>query len=247
MSETAKHGAGHSRTVLLFNAAHLHTQVACFDDHTHTLGTNFFLNGLCDLAGHALLNLQPASEHVYQAGDFAQSEHTLVRQVSDMGLAEEREQVVFAEAEELNIFHDDHLVVGDAEGGAVEKVVNVLMIATGEKLEGLFEALRGLAQSLAIRVFANQFDDFAHMAGDPPRVNFLTVIEQDFFCWFGHSRFPSGLSPEYSKLFFPVSSTRMRSSLALGKDFKRWKISMHTFSVVGTRSRNAGTSSLSDL
>src|SRR6266850_6205751 len=131
MSETAKHGAGHSRTVLLFNAAHLHTQVACFDDHTHTLGTNFFLNGLCDLAGHALLNLQPASEHVYQAGDFAQSEHTLVRQVSDMGLAEEREQVVFAKTEEFNVLHHHHFIVRNAKGGAVQKVVDVLMIAAG--------------------------------------------------------------------------------------------------------------------
>src|SRR6266850_8133471 len=59
VAEAAKHGAGHCRAVLLLNTAHLHTEMARFDDYTHTLRTDFFLNGFGNLAGHALLDLQP--------------------------------------------------------------------------------------------------------------------------------------------------------------------------------------------
>src|SRR6266850_3391601 len=129
VTEAAKHGAGYSRAVLLLNTAHLHAQVARLDDDADTLGTDFFLNRLSNLAGHAFLDLQPASEHIYQAGDFAEPEYTLVRQVGYVGFAKEREQVVFAKTEEFDVLHHHHFIVGNAKSCAVEKVVNVLMIA----------------------------------------------------------------------------------------------------------------------
>src|SRR6202158_6422479 len=123
VAETAEHGAGDGLAVLFFDTAHLHAQMARLDDDADTFGTDLALNGLCNLAGHALLNLEAARKHVHQAGDLAEPEHALVRQVSDVGFAEEREEVMFAKAEELDVFHDDHLVVGDAEGSAVEEDV----------------------------------------------------------------------------------------------------------------------------
>ena len=85
MTERTKHGAGDGLAVLLFDAAHLHAEVARFNDHANAFGADFFLDGLRDLAGHTLLNLQAARKHVDQARDFAQAEDTLVRQIGDVG------------------------------------------------------------------------------------------------------------------------------------------------------------------
>src|SRR6266849_1334314 len=60
VTESAKHGARHRRTMLFFHPAHLHAEMAGFDNHADTLGSNFFLDGLRDLAGQAFLNLQAA-------------------------------------------------------------------------------------------------------------------------------------------------------------------------------------------
>src|SRR5216684_3709696 len=190
VTESAEHGAGHRRAMLLLHTAHL----------------------------------QAAGKHVDHAGDLAEPQNTLVREIGDVGLAEKRQQVVFAEAEEFDVLHDDHLVVGHAERRAVQYMIDVQVVTAGQILERFFETLRRLAQPFAIGILSDELDDFAHVAGDPARVDFFVVlvVQQNFFRWFGHDWFPSGLSPAYSKLLFPVSWTRMRSSFALGKDFKRW-------------------------
>src|SRR5467141_985605 len=119
VTEGTKHGAGDGLAMLLFHAAHLHAEMAGFDNHADPLRSDFFLDGLRDLAGHALLNLQPARKHIHDARNLAEPQHTLVWQIGHVGLAEERQQVVFAEAEEFDVLHDDHLVVGHAERRAV--------------------------------------------------------------------------------------------------------------------------------
>src|ERR1700674_2632484 len=221
VTEGTEHGAGHRRAVLLFHAAHLHTEMAGFDNHADTLRGDFFLEGLRDLAGHALLNLQAARKHVDYACDLAEPQNTLIRQIGHVGFAKERQQVVFAEAEELDVLHNDHFVVGHAEGRTVQYMIQVLVVAAGQKLQSLLKTLRCLAQTFAIRILSDYLDDFAHVAGDPARIDLLAIMKQNFFRWLGHGRFPSRLSPAYSKLLFRVSSTRTRSSLALGKDFRR--------------------------
>src|SRR5713226_5034787 len=72
VAESAEHGAGHCGPVLLLHAAHLHAEMASFDNHADTLGGDFFLYGVRDLAGHALLNLEAARKHVDHAGDLAE-------------------------------------------------------------------------------------------------------------------------------------------------------------------------------
>ena len=120
MAERAKHGAGDGLAVLLFHAAHLHAEVAGFNDDADAFGTDFFFDGLSDLAGHALLNLQATSEHVDQTRDFAEAEYTLVGQIGYVGLTEKGQQVVLAEAEEFDVFYDDHFVVGHGKSGTVQ-------------------------------------------------------------------------------------------------------------------------------
>ena len=86
MAECAEHGAGNGLAVLFFDAAHLHAEVTRFDDDAHALRGDFFLDGLSDLAGQALLNLQTTREHVYEARDFAEPENAFVGQVGDVAL-----------------------------------------------------------------------------------------------------------------------------------------------------------------
>src|SRR5260370_12022310 len=145
-----------------------------------------------------------------------------------MGLDKERQQVVFAETEELDILHDDHLVVSHAKRRAVQNMIQVLMITAGQVLERFLEALRRLAQPFAIRIFPDNLYDLAHVAGDLARVDFLLIVQQNFFGWLGHDRVPSRWSPAYSKLLFTVFWSRIRLILPLGKCFKLLKISMST-------------------
>src|SRR5258708_39731341 len=72
VTKRAEHGASNGLPVLLFNAAHLHAEMAGFDDHANSLRSDFFLDGMRDLAGQALLNLQASREGVHQTGDLAQ-------------------------------------------------------------------------------------------------------------------------------------------------------------------------------
>src|SRR5258708_28173032 len=109
-------------------------------------------------------------------------------------------------------------------------MIQVLVITAGQILQSFLETLWRLAQPFAIRILADDLDDFAHVAGNSARINFLLIVQQNFFRWLGHEPLPSNLSPAYSKLLFPVSWTRMRSGFASGKDFKRSKISIPTFS-----------------
>src|SRR5258707_6050681 len=91
VAERAEHGASNSLAVLLFHAAHLHAQVARFDDYADALRRDFFLDGFGDLAGHAFLNLQATGKHVDQPGDFAQTDYLVAWQVSDVRFAKKRE------------------------------------------------------------------------------------------------------------------------------------------------------------
>src|ERR1700676_2945018 len=69
--ERPQHRAGHCLPVLLFHSAHLHAQMPRLDDHAHAFRTDLALNRFRNLAGHALLNLQPTRKHIHQARNLA--------------------------------------------------------------------------------------------------------------------------------------------------------------------------------
>ncbi len=97
------------------------------------LRRQLLFEGLRDLAGEALLNLQATGVHVHEPRDFAQPHYFLVGEVGHVALPEEGQQVMLAQAVDLDILHHDHFVVADAEHGAVQNGVGVLAIAAGEK------------------------------------------------------------------------------------------------------------------
>src|SRR5690242_2395520 len=97
--------------MLLFYAAHHHAQMASLNHHAHSLGFDGALDGFSNLHRESLLYLQAAGKDIYQAGDLAQSYDFPIRNVGHVDLAEERENVMLAEAEHFDVFDDDHLVV----------------------------------------------------------------------------------------------------------------------------------------
>jgi len=96
------------------------------------------------------------------------------------------------------------------------------MVAAGQILEGLFEALRGLAQALAIGssptnlMISRTWQAILRASSSlvsVSRISSVGLVTADSFF----------VATIIFELFFAVSSTRTRSSLALGKDCKRRK------------------------
>jgi hypothetical protein len=115
--------------------------------------------GLLDSRGHllgeALLHLQSARVHLQKTWELAEPHHTAGRQVRDVGLAEERKHVVLAERVELDILHEDHLIVIFGEDGTVQDVCRGLGGAGRQEREGLGHTLRGLEEAFPQRVLAD--------------------------------------------------------------------------------------------
>ena len=130
-------------------------------------------------------------------------------------------------------------------------VIRVLVVAAGQKFQRFFKTLRRFAQAFAIRIFADQLDDFANVAGNLARIErFFFVASSDLFRWFRHCSYLQsllGYSPAYSKLLlrFPESE-RVRASPP-GKISGAGKFQCTDFPSSEHVPRNAGTSSLSEL
>ena len=71
-----------------------------------------------------------------------------------MNLAEERQQMVLAHAEEFDVAHHHHLVVLYFVQRAVEHLLDIGSVAAGEELERLIDALGRAPQALAAGILA---------------------------------------------------------------------------------------------
>ena len=78
-------------------------------------GRTLSANGLGDLRRQPFLHLQPPREHVDEPRNLAEADDLAVGNVGDVALAEERQQVMLAEAVEVDVPHDNHLVILDGE------------------------------------------------------------------------------------------------------------------------------------
>ena len=91
----------------------------------------------------------------------ARSDHLAVRDVCHVHLAEERQHVVLAEAEHLDVFHDHHFVVADGEERALQQRFGVFVIAPGEELESFVNPLGCTKETFAHGIFAQANEHFA--------------------------------------------------------------------------------------
>ena len=72
---------------------------------------------------------------------------------------------MFAEGEEVDVLHDDHLRVVFLEEGIGEHLVGIHLVASGEHLHRLCHAHGGLHQALALRVLAQEGQDLLVVVG----------------------------------------------------------------------------------
>ena len=135
------------------------------------------------LAGELLLDLRAASEAFDNARQLADANDAPVRYIADMGLAVEREEVVFAHAVERNVAQDHHLVVGYFETD-LEVVSGVHGKAAEDLLVHLGDAAGSVEQPLAGRVFAHRMEQFGDGGLDSLPIERAAVGVQPRF--FGH-------------------------------------------------------------
>ena len=114
------------------------------------------LNAVLNLLREPLLHLQAVAENVYHTGYLAQAGDVAIGNIGHMGLAVERQHVVLAKREEVDILHDHHLVVALLEKGVGEHFVGILRVAARQYLHGLGHTHGGLLKTLPLGVFAQQ-------------------------------------------------------------------------------------------
>ena len=113
--KAAQHRTGNSNGILFFNPSHDHAQMLSFDDNSNSFRADFVVYGIRDLHRKPLLHLKSASIHVDEPWNLAKADDFSVGNVRDVTLAEERQDVMLAEAVEIDVLDDHHLVVLDGK------------------------------------------------------------------------------------------------------------------------------------
>ena len=103
-----RHGLG----VLLGYATHLHAKVTPFNDNHDSQRMQGLLDACGNLLCHTFLHLQAMAEGVDDTCQFGQTCDLSIRDVGDVHLPKEGQQMVLAEGIEFYVLHDDHIVVG---------------------------------------------------------------------------------------------------------------------------------------
>ena len=114
-----------------------------------------------DLFGHPFLHLRAVRQGLHHAGQFAQAQHAAVRQVADVGVAHEREEVVLADAVEGDVADEHDLVIFFGE--CLAEMHLRVSVQPAEHL-GIHagHAGRRFQQALAIGIFAHRQQNLAN-------------------------------------------------------------------------------------
>ena len=124
------------------------------DHHGHAQRAGDLLHCIGDLAAEVFLNLQTAGVHVDDTRDLRQAQYFAARDVRDVRLADERQQVVFAQRVQLDVLDQHHFAVIGAEQGTVGDLFERLFITAAEVLHGFGGTLWRVEQALAGHVLA---------------------------------------------------------------------------------------------
>ena len=140
------------------------------DHHRHALGVQLLDQQIGDLLGHAFLDLGPAGDVLDHPGQLAQPDYPLARQVGHVGRAHERQHVVLAHAVETDVADQHDLVARFGE--ELSQVAARILVQAAEQL-GIHagHSGRGLAQALAVGVFAHRRQNLPHRTLDPQLVD----------------------------------------------------------------------------
>jgi len=149
---------GYGFGMLFLNSAHHHAEMAGLYDDTHSFRFQYFVERVANLLAEALLHLQTSREDIHDPRDLAEADHGFVRDVADVDLADDGQQVMLAQRITLDVFYDDHTVRVGREQCAVYYFFQVHFISRGQKPERFVTPARRIAQTFAVRVFADLLD-----------------------------------------------------------------------------------------
>ncbi len=117
-----------------------------------------FHESIGDLDSELLLNLQAPREDVDDAGDLGKADHFPVRNVSNVGLANERKEMMFAHRVKLDVLNQNDFARIGGEDRTVDYVFEILPVAVGYKLKGARRARWRPQQTFSRRILANRFE-----------------------------------------------------------------------------------------
>jgi hypothetical protein len=106
-----------------------HAKVLRLDYHHHSQWIKRLLNTILYLQRQSLLHLKALGKNIHHAGNLAQACNISVWDICHMNLAEERQNMMFAEGVKINILHNDHLTVILLEHGTSQYGMRILGIA----------------------------------------------------------------------------------------------------------------------
>ena len=109
--ECAGECGGRGDGVGFLYSSDLHAGMGGFDDDGNAERMERVLDAIADFDGESFLDLEASGVCFDDSGDFAEAGDLAVRDVGDVGLADEREHVVFAHGVEFDVFHEYHLLI----------------------------------------------------------------------------------------------------------------------------------------
>jgi len=158
--EHAPHCARDRKGILLLDSPHLHAEVLRFNHHAHAFWVEGIRKALGDLLGQPFLDLEPVGEHVHNAWDFAQADEFPVRDIPHMRLAEKGEQMMFAQAVELDVAHAHHFIIILLKNGAIDDGIGGGAIPLCEEFIHGSYAVGRFSESFALRVLPYTLQNF---------------------------------------------------------------------------------------
>src|SRR5215472_13327877 len=180
IAEDAAHGRGDRLGSRFAHPPHRHAQVLGLDHHDDAARLEGAHQRIGDLAGHALLHLRTPGVYVDEPGQLGKAgDLTLfVRDISDMGGADEWDQMVLAGAVNLDIAHQHHLVVISVEYGAEDFL---RMLPHSGKLFGIGagDPAGSAAEPVAVGILADRDEDLAHRTLDTVEIHALGAVRRD--------------------------------------------------------------------
>ena len=172
------------------------------DDHAHALGFSHLHDGLRDLGGEGLLDLQPAGEHVHQSRHLGEADYLAGGNIGHVALADKGQQVVFAQRVQFHVLYQDHLAGVGGEQGFVHHILHCLAVAAGEEFKSLGGTLRCVGEPGTLQVLADSF------------YNFRPVLFHRFSPYFSRSAGPGPAAGHSNN--YPVGKANRQSVAAIG-------------------------------